>query len=144
MVARTSVHDAIGGTTASASSGSPRTDAAPDAFDVDRRLGRLASLMDDRYRIPGTKFRVGLDGIIGLVPGIGDTATSLVSAYILAECWRAGVSKTALAKMAGNIGVEFVIGLVPIAGDIFDMRFKANLRNIAIARSDLKKKMPTV
>ncbi len=113
---------------------------AADTAEIDRRLAALASLMDDRFRIPGTGIRLGLDGIIGLVPGIGDTVTSVISAYIVHECWRAGVSKRAVAKMVGNIGFEYVVGLIPIAGDIFDIGFKANKRNLAIARNELKRR----
>jgi hypothetical protein len=94
-----------------------------------RRVARLAYWLDDRFRIPGTNRRVGLDGLIGLVPGVGDAATTLIATYILLEAARLGVPKTVLARMLANVGVDFVVGLVPLAGDLADFVWKANRRN---------------
>jgi hypothetical protein len=104
-----------------------------------RRLEQLAHWLDDRYRLPGTGIRVGLDGIIGLIPGIGDTATGLLSAYIIYEAWRLGVPRSVLAGMLGNFGIDFVIGAVPVVGDIFDIGWKANRRNVRMLLRHLQR-----
>lgn len=95
-------------------------------------LDRLAWWLDERFRIPGTNVRVGLDGLIGLIPGIGDTATTLVSAWIVYRAWRMGVPRTVLTRMAANVAVDYVAGTIPLVGDVFDVAFKANRRNIAL------------
>lgn len=104
----------------------------PDA-DRRRRIARLQTVaywLDDRFRLPGTNIRMGLDGIAGLVPGVGDTATTAVAGWIILEAWRLGMPRRDLAAMAGNVGIDWVIGLVPLVGDVFDVGFKANRRNI--------------
>lgn len=103
-----------------------------------RRLDRLAQLLDSRFRIPGTGIRFGLDGIIGLVPGLGDLATLAPSAYLLVQANRLGASKATMLRMASNTGIDFAIGAVPLLGDIFDVGFKANNRNAALLRADLE------
>ena len=94
----------------------------------------LAYFMDEVLRIPGTKFRFGLDPLIGLVPGIGDTSSALVSAFALIQAVRVGVPKVLLMRMALNILVNEVIGVVPVVGDAFSFWFKSNARNYAIIR----------
>lgn len=100
-----------------------------------RRIKRLANLMDDSITLPGTSFRVGWDGIVGLVPVVGDLATSISAGYVVVEAARAGVPKRALAVMLGRLGLDAVIGVVPVAGDVFDFVYKANKKN---ARTALK------
>ena len=78
-----------------------------------------------------------MDGLVGLVPGIGDGVTALVALYPLIEAWRLGVPKAVLLRMLGNIGADSVLGAVPIAGDLFDFAFKANRRNVALLRRHL-------
>ena len=97
-----------------------------------RRLRRLAWLVDGAFRIPGLRFRFGLNSLIGLVPGGGDAVLGLISLYIVYEAYRLGVPRAKLLQMGANIGLEVVGGSVPIVGDLFDMALKANLRNIAI------------
>jgi Domain of unknown function (DUF4112) len=104
-----------------------------------RRLERLAHWLDDRYRLPGTGIRVGLDGIIGLIPGIGDAASGLLSAYIIYEARRLGVPNSVLAGMLGNFAVDFVVGAVPVFGDIFDIGWKANRRNVRMLLRHLER-----
>jgi hypothetical protein len=99
-----------------------------------RRLERLAVLLDASILVPGTRFRFGLDPILGLFPGLGDFAGAALSGYIVYEAWRLGVPRWALVKMIANIGVEAAIGTVPVAGDVFDAAWKANLRNLDIVR----------
>ncbi len=100
-------------------------------------LDRLAHWLDERFEIPGTGIRFGLDGLLGLVPGIGDTVTSLVSLYLVSEARRIGVSRWTMMRMLMNVGIDWLVGLVPFVGDIFDIGFKANRRNIAILKQNL-------
>ncbi|MCD6073360.1 MAG: hypothetical protein K0Q70_243 [Rhodospirillales bacterium] len=103
------------------------------------RLKRLSNLLDSRYRVPGTTWRFGLDGIVGLIPGIGDTASALVSLYIVAEAWRLGVRKRTIARMLGNVALDSLIGAVPVAGDLFDFIWKSNAKNLRLAERDLER-----
>lgn len=96
------------------------------------RLGRLAWLLDSAFLLPGTRFRFGLDALLGLIPGLGDALGVLVSSYIIREAARAGAPTSVLMRMALNVAVEGVFGLVPVAGDIFDAAWKANQRNVAL------------
>ncbi len=100
-------------------------------------LDRLARWLDAKYRIPGTSFRFGYDSLIGLLPGVGDSVMLLPGIYLMAKARRLGVRKATLWRMAGNTALDFVIGAVPLLGDVFDATFKANLRNIALVREDL-------
>lgn len=95
------------------------------------RLRRLAVLLDSAIRLPGG-FRIGADGIIGLAPGIGDTLTTALSAYIVYEASQLGLPRHKLWRMARNVAIDSVVGAVPLLGDLFDVAFKANLRNLAI------------
>lgn len=102
----------------------------PDADRV-RRLRGIAWLLDNSIALPGG-YRIGIDAVIGLVPGIGDAIGALLSAYILNEARSLGVPRSVLMRMAGNVIVETIIGSIPLAGDLFDAAFKANMRNIAL------------
>lgn len=102
-----------------------------DAFEAARiraRLQRLSWLMDNSLRLP-TGHRVGVDGLIGLIPGIGDLFGASVSGYLILEARRLGVPRRALARMVLNVVTETVIGAIPLIGDLFDLGFKANARN---------------
>jgi hypothetical protein len=94
----------------------------------------IAWVMDSALRIPGTRFRIGLDGIIGLIPWLGDTVGALVSTIIVLEAALSGVSVWVLLRMGLNIAIEWVVGLVPLLGDIFDFGWKANTRNVRLYR----------
>ena len=100
--------------------------------DIDVEL--LARLMDSLFSIPGTQIRFGLDAIIGLIPGLGDTLTSFVSLYILKVASRYGVPRVTLVRMAMNIAIDYVVGIVPVMGDVFDVYWKANLKNVELLR----------
>lgn len=93
---------------------------------------RLAGLLDDAFTIPGTQLRFGLDGLIGLIPGIGDLLGAGLSSFIIALAARAGAPRPVLARMAGNVFIETLIGAIPFVGDIFDFAYKANRRNVAL------------
>lgn len=103
-----------------------------------KRLNRLAWLLDSAIRLPGG-FRVGLDGIIGLVPGIGDLVGAALSSYLVVEAARLKLPFRLLARMAMNVLIELVVGVIPIVGDIFDFAFKANLRNMQLMNEYLSK-----
>ena len=92
----------------------------------------LARLLDSAVRVPGTSLRFGLDPILGLIPGAGDLIGGVLSAYVLLLAARTGASKTVLLRMLGNLGVDAVVGAVPILGDLFDVGFKANARNVRL------------
>jgi hypothetical protein len=97
-------------------------------------LDRLAWWLDSSIVVPGTRFRIGFDALIGLVPGIGDLIGTALSAYIVAAAARRGLPGSVLVRMALNVGVEAVVGAVPIVGDLFDAAWKANQRNVALLR----------
>ncbi|HLU07746.1 MAG TPA: DUF4112 domain-containing protein [Woeseiaceae bacterium] len=101
-----------------------------------RRLKTIAYLMDESIRLPGG-YRIGWDGIIGLVPGIGDVAGLAVSAYIIAESARLGASKSVLLRMSANAAIDAILGAIPVLGDLFDFTFKANRRNLHLLQSQL-------
>lgn len=97
-----------------------------------QNLNRLAKLMDAQFRIPGTEIRFGMDGIIGLVPGVGDFISFLISSYMISIAVNKGASGFVLARMVLNVGIDAVVGAVPILGDIFDVAFRANQRNMRL------------
>ncbi len=101
------------------------------------RIDRLATLLDTRFVIPFTKFRFGADSLIGLAPGLGDVVTTALSLYIVYEAHRLGAPKVVLGRMLGNVAVDGLIGAVPIAGDVFDVLWRANRRNVRILRDHL-------
>jgi hypothetical protein len=99
----------------------------------------LASLMDDRYAVPGTPIRFGWDSILGLFPGLGDVLTSIISLLIVHHAWQTGASTFTLARMVGNVGADFLIGSIPFVGDLFDVAFKANRKNARLLEQHLKR-----
>src|SRR5690606_34730764 len=96
--------------------------------------------LDARFAIPGTGMRFGLDGLFGLIPGVGDAALMVASAYIIVEAWRAGVGKATLLRMAANVAIDVAIGVIPVLGDLFDFAWKANLRNVRLMAEDLARR----
>lgn len=95
-------------------------------------LDNLAKLMDTQFRIPGTNFRFGLDGLLGLIPGAGDLSTFAVSGFMLWVMARNGASGYVMARMVLNVVIDTVVGSVPLIGDLFDIVFKANTRNMQL------------
>lgn len=94
--------------------------------------------MDSAVAVPGTRWRVGLDAVVGLIPGVGDSAGLLLSAWVVLEAWRLGVSRGTLLRMAANVAVDAVVGTVPVLGDLFDAGFKANQRNVRLLERELE------
>ncbi len=103
------------------------------------RLDKLATLLDVAFRIPFTNFRFGVDGLIGLAPGLGDVVTTGLSLWIVHEAYRLGVPKPVLVRMLGNVAVDGLIGAVPVAGDVFDVLWRANRRNVRILREHFER-----
>ena len=104
-----------------------------------RRLERLAVILDSAIVVPGTNFRFGVDAVLGLFPGGGDVVGAALAGYIVYESWRLGVPAGGLARMVGNVLTDTVLGAVPVAGDLFDAVWKANLRNIDILRAHVRR-----
>jgi len=98
----------------------------------DENLDLLAHVLDDCFRIPGTQIRFGIDGIIGLAPGIGDVLAGLASCVLLLAAWVRGVPYVTLVRMLVNLGIGIVVGSIPLLGDAFDIAWKANRRNYAL------------
>lgn len=112
-------------------------DRAPAREGALRRLDSLSYLLDNSIRVPGTNARFGADALIGLVPGFGDAAGALMSAYIVVQAARLGAPAASLVRMLLNVGIEALFGAVPVLGDLFDAAFKANARNVAILRREM-------
>jgi hypothetical protein len=96
------------------------------------RLRRLVRVWDEAVAVPGTRLAVGLDALVGLVPGLGDALGALVASSVLVTALRAGVPATVAARMLLNIALDAGVGAVPLAGDLFDAGFRANRRNVAL------------
>lgn len=103
------------------------------------RIDALARLLDVAFVLPGTKIRYGIDGLIGLVPIVGDLFTTAISLWIVREARALGAPKYLVARMLGNVAVDGVVGLVPFAGDAFDVMFRANMRNMRILKKWMDK-----
>lgn len=93
--------------------------------------------MDNAFRVPGLNIRFGLDAIIGLIPGLGDIITTLISLYVLAAAQRYGLTRITTARMGLNIAIDAIIGAIPLVGDLFDVAWKANQRNVALVQHHL-------
>ena len=106
------------------------------ARDLDR-IDQIAALMDAKFRLPIVGFPIGLDGLLGLVPGVGDIVTFGPSAWMIAKGWQHGARKRTIMRMIANSGTDLILGAVPLVGDLFDIGFKANLRNARLLRRDL-------
>ena len=106
------------------------------------RLDALASLLDTAILIPGTNVRFGLDALIGLIPGVGDLVTTLLSLYIVKEARALGAPRRVILRMLANVAFDGVLGAVPLAGDVFDVMWRANRRNMTLLRGWLDRAQP--
>ena len=113
-----------------------------DAISIRKRIETMETLLERSFTIPGTKYPVGLDSIVGLVPVVGDVITAAMGAYILWEARNLGIPKWKLWRMAGNIAFDSAVGAVPLVGDAFDLVFRSNTRNLKIIRRHLDKHHP--
>jgi len=107
----------------------------PDTVDeaAVRRMRFVANLLDDSIRVPGTEFRIGIDPILGILPGAGDAVAAAMSVYIVLESARLGVPFLTLLRMMANVTLDFAIGSVPVIGTLFDAAWKANQTNVELA-----------
>jgi len=115
----------------------PRSRVATTWF-ADENLDLLAHILDDWFRVPGTSIRFGLDGIIGLIPGLGDVLAGLASCIIIIAAWFRGVPYIALVRMVVNLAIDVLVGTIPFIGDAFDIAWKANRRNYALMTRHLR------
>ncbi len=112
---------------------------SPSAAERDLRRARtLARALDSAVRIPGTGIGVGLDPIIGLIPGVGDIAGGVLSGYIVLVAVRAGAPSSVVARMVSNVALDSLIGALPLVGDLFDVGWKANTRNVALLQQHVE------
>lgn len=103
-------------------------------------LQRLADWLDTRFAIPGTNWRFGLDSIIGLVPGIGDLATTALGAYIIVRARELGAARHVQVRMAANLAVDALVGAIPLVGDIFDFAYRSNVKNVRLLLNHLEQR----
>lgn len=99
-----------------------------------KNIDRLSKLMDSQFKLPGTSFRFGLDGLLGLIPGAGDLSTLAVSAYMISIMAKNGASGYVMARMVLNVVIDALLGAIPFIGDLFDFVFKANNKNMQLMR----------
>lgn len=99
-----------------------------------KNMDRLAKLMDAQFKLPGTNYRFGLDGLLGLIPGAGDLSTLAVSGYMISIMAKNGASGYVIARMVVNVLIDALLGSIPFIGDLFDFVFKANLKNMKLMR----------
>ena len=107
-----------------------------------RRAETVADLLDRAFRLPGTHVRFGLDSLVGLIPVVGDTATTLVGLYPVMEGLRFQIPRRTISKMLVNLGVDWLIGLIPVVDLVFDVAYKSNLKNVELLKADLAKLNP--
>jgi hypothetical protein len=105
-------------------------------------LRKWAVLLDSAFQVPGTRWRFGLDPVVGLVPGAGDLVTGFFSVMILIHAVRLGIPKVVIARMMLNTGLDLLTGFVPLLGDLFDAAFKANMRNLALLERHARPGVP--
>lgn len=104
-----------------------------------KQVNGLAWLLDNSITLPFVNYRIGVDAVIGVIPGLGDVVGLLLSSYIVTQAMRLGVPRITLLRMIGNLAIEAVLGMIPIAGDIFDATYKANARNVKLLNEVIEK-----
>jgi len=113
--------------------------AGPSRADSVARLDALARLLDSAFLIPGTNQRIGIDAVLGIIPGIGDLVSTALASYVIWEARQLGLPRWKIARMIGNVAVDTTVGAIPLVGDLFDVAFKANRRNMKIVRDHLER-----
>ena len=113
-----------------------------DPRSVRQRIEAMEGLLERAFHLPGTKYRIGLDSVVGLVPVLGDVITAAMGAWLIWEAKNLGMSRFHLARMAGNVAFDTLVGAIPLAGDAFDLLFRSNTRNLKIVRRWLDKHHP--
>lgn len=103
------------------------------------RLEALAKVMDSAFKIPGTEVRMGFDALLGLVPVVGDAIAGAISSYLIWEANKLGVPKLVLGRMVANTAIDTALGSIPFVGDMFDVAYRANSKNVALLRRHLEK-----
>ena len=126
----------------------PRSNSSPDLpqhtpHSALKRLRGISYLLDNAIAIPGLGYRIGLDPLVGLLPGGGDLMTGLISIYIVAEAARLGVPAATLGRMGLNILIELIFGTIPMVGDLFDVVWKANAQNVALLERHIRHPRPS-
>lgn len=114
-----------------------------DPASIRRRIETMEAVLEGLFVIPGTRFRVGLDSMVGLVPVVGDLATAAMGAWIVWEARNLGMSKWQITRMAANVGIDTLVGAIPFAGDLFDFLYKSNTKNLRIIRKHLDRHHPS-
>ena len=114
-----------------------------DAQSVRQRIEMMEQVLENVFTIPGTRFRVGLDSMIGLIPVVGDLVAAAMGAWIVWEARNLGMSRWQLIRMSANIGVDTAIGAIPFVGDAFDLAFRSNSKNLRIIRKHLDRHHPS-
>lgn len=113
-----------------------------DPAAVRKRVAMLELVLERALVVPGTQLRFGLDSVIGLVPGVGDIISGLMGAYLVWEARNLKMSKWTLWRMAGNVGVDTALGAIPFVGDLFDIAFRSNTRNLRLIKRHLDRHHP--
>ena len=108
-------------------------------YAVLERLEWIANILDTAIVVPGTNIRFGADALVGMFPGIGDAVTTAVSAYIVYEASKLGLPRSLIWRMVGNIAIDGAVGAIPVAGDMFDVFWRANMRNVRLLRAHLER-----
>lgn len=116
---------------------SPSGHGANRAEETRARLDALARFLDSAVRVPGTNVRVGADALLNIIPGVGTLTSKGMAAYLIWEARRLGVPTTTLMRMAGHVGVDFLISAIPLVGWLGDVFYRANLRNMALLREHI-------
>jgi hypothetical protein len=119
----------------------PELDPYEDEYSLTlKRIDKLAYLFDARFEIPGTQVRIGWDGLIGLLPGVGDTLTMLPQLYLVYEAIRLKLGMGTILKMLLNVLIDYLVGSIPVLGDAFDIVFKSNMRNAKLVAEAIRQK----
>ena len=108
----------------------------PTGILEDHHLERVEEWLDTKFRVPVIGYRFGLDGLIGLIPGVGDAVTAATSMVFITDAWKMGASKRVIARMSANLGLDFAVGLVPVVGDLLDFAFKSNTKNLRLLKQE--------